>query len=107
MMRWLLGSSCGLCNQLNLVWGCADQRAGGPRMTAVGDAETVMQGASGSAEQEQERERLERALAIAQRSGNRFMQENIERELEALRQQRPSPLIEQYLDQDGEIRPDL
>ncbi len=74
-------------------------------MTGVRDVETVMQDSSWSAEQE--RERLERALAIAQRSGNRFMQENIERELEALSQQRPSPLIEQYLDQDGEIRPDL
>ncbi len=74
-------------------------------MTCVRDVETVMQDLSWSAEQE--RERLERALAIAQRSGNRFMQENIERELEALSQQRPSPLIEQYLDQDGEIRPDL
>lgn len=74
-------------------------------MTCVRHVETVMQDSSWSAEQE--RERLERALAIAQRSGNRFMQENIERELEALSQQRPSPLIEQYLDQDGEIRPDL
>lgn len=74
-------------------------------MTGVRDVETVMQDSSWSAEQE--RERLERALAIAQRSGNRFMQDNIERELEALSQQRPSPLIEQYLDQDGEIRPDL
>lgn len=74
-------------------------------MTGVRDVETVMQDSSWSAEQE--RERLERALAIAQRSGNRFMQENIERELESLSQQRPSPLIEQYLDQDGEIRPDL
>ena len=74
-------------------------------MTGVRDVETVMQELSWSAEQE--RERLERALAIAQRSGNRFMQDNIERELEALSQQRPSPLIEQYLDQDGEIRPDL
>ncbi len=74
-------------------------------MTGVRDVGTVMQDLSWSAEQE--RERLERALAIAQRSGNRFMQENIERELEALSQQRPSPLIEQYLDQDGEIRPDL
>ena len=105
MMRWLLGSSCGLCNQLNLVWACADQKARGVRMTGVRDVGTVMQDSSWSAEQE--RERLERALAIAQRSGNRFMQENIERELEALSQQRPSPLIEQYLDQDGEIRPDL
>ena len=74
-------------------------------MTGVRDVETVMQELSWSAEQE--RERLERALAIAQRSGNRFMQDNIERELEALSQQRPSPLIEQYLDQDGQIRPDL
>ncbi|MEN9766793.1 hypothetical protein [Vulcanococcus sp.] len=65
----------------------------------------MTQDPSWSAQQEQER--LERALAIAQRSGNRFMQENIERELEALARQEPSPLIEQYLDQDGQIRPDL
>ena len=74
-------------------------------MVTVGDLESVEQELGWSAEQE--RERLERALAIAQRSGNRFMQENIERELEALSKQLPSPLIEQYLDQDGQIRPDL
>ena len=51
--------------------------------------------------------RLEKVLAIAMASGNKEMQASIERELEALKREEPSPLIAEYLDENGEIRSNL
>ena len=51
--------------------------------------------------------RLEKVLAIAMASGNKEMQASIERELEALKREEPSPLIAEYLNENGEIRSNL
>ena len=56
---------------------------------------------------ESEQVRLEKVLAIAMASGNKEMQASIERELEALKREEPSPLIAEYLNEKGEIRADL
>lgn len=56
---------------------------------------------------ESEQVRLEKVLAIAMASGNKEMQASIERELEALKREEPSPLVAQYLNEKGEIRADL
>ena len=56
---------------------------------------------------ESEQVRLEKVLAIAMASGNKEMQASIERELEALKREEPSPLIAEYLNEKGEIRVDL
>ena len=56
---------------------------------------------------ESEQVRLEKVLAIAMASGNKEMQTSIERELEALKREEPSPLIAEYLNEKGEIRADL
>ncbi|UPM51206.1 MULTISPECIES: hypothetical protein [unclassified Synechococcus] len=56
---------------------------------------------------ESEQIRLERVLAIAKANQNKEMQSNIERELEALNREEPSPLIAEYLNENGEIRADL
>jgi len=56
---------------------------------------------------ESEQVRLEKVLAIAMASGNKEMQASIERELEALKREEPSPLIAEYLNENGEIRADL
>ena len=40
-------------------------------------------------------------------SGNKEMQASIGRELDALKREEPSPLIAQYLNENGEIRADL
>ena len=50
---------------------------------------------------------LEKVQAIAMASGNKEMQASIERELEALKREEPSPLIAEYLNENGEIRADL
>ena len=46
-------------------------------------------------------------LAIAKASGNQEMQASIERELDALQREEPSPLIAEYLNENGDIRSDL
>ena len=51
--------------------------------------------------------RLEKVLAIAKASGNKEMQASIERELDALQREEPSPLIAEYLNENGDIRADL
>jgi hypothetical protein len=56
---------------------------------------------------ESEQIRLEKVLAIAMASGNKEMQASIGRELDALKREEPSPLIAQYLNENGEIRADL
>ena len=56
---------------------------------------------------ETEQIRLEKVLAIAKASGNKEMQANIERELDALQREEPSPLIAEYLNENGDIRADL
>jgi hypothetical protein len=56
---------------------------------------------------ESEQVRLEKVLGIAMASGNKEMQASIERELEALKREEPSPLIAEYLNENGEIRADL
>lgn len=56
---------------------------------------------------ESEQVRLEKVLAIAVASGNKEMQAGIERELDALKREAPSPLIAEYLNDNGEIRADL
>lgn len=56
---------------------------------------------------ETEQIRLEKVLAIAKASGNKEMQASIERELDALQREEPSPLIAEYLNEDGDIRSDL
>ena len=48
-------------------------------------------------EQQAELERLERVLAVAQRNGNEFFIQNIEREIAAVQRGECSPLIEEYL----------
>ena len=48
-------------------------------------------------EQQAELERLERVLAVAQRNGNEFFIQNIEREIAAVKRGECSPLIEEYL----------
>ena len=48
-------------------------------------------------EQQAELERLERALAVAQRNGNELFIQNIEREIAAVQRGESSPLIEEYL----------
>ena len=48
-------------------------------------------------EQQAELERLERALALAQRNGNELFIQNIEREIAAVQRGESSPLIEEYL----------
>ena len=48
-------------------------------------------------EQQAEFERLERVLAVAQRNGNEFFIQNIEREIAAVQRGECSPLIEEYL----------
>ena len=56
---------------------------------------------------ETEQIRLEKVLAIAKASGNKEMQASIERELDALQREEPSPLIAEYLNENGDIRSDL
>lgn len=56
---------------------------------------------------ETEQIRLEKVLAIAKASGNKEMQASIERELDALQREEPSPLIAEYLNENGDIRADL
>ena len=56
---------------------------------------------------ETEQIRLEKVLAIAKASGNKEMQASIERELDALQREEPSPLIAEYLNESGDIRADL
>ena len=56
---------------------------------------------------ETEQIRLEKVLAIAKASGNKEMQASIERELDALQREEPSPLIAEYLNENGGIRADL
>ena len=56
---------------------------------------------------ETEQIRLETVLAIAKASGNKEMQASIERELDALQREEPSPLIAEYLNENGDIRADL
>lgn len=56
---------------------------------------------------ETEQIRLEKVLAIAKASGNKEMQASIERELDALQREEPSPLIAEYLNENGDIRTDL
>ena len=48
-------------------------------------------------EQQTELARLQRVLAVAQKNGNRFFIQNIEREITALKRGDCSPLIEEYL----------
>jgi hypothetical protein len=56
---------------------------------------------------ESEQIRLEKVLTIAVASGNKEMQASIERELDALKREAPSPLIAEYLNENGEIRADF
>ena len=56
---------------------------------------------------ESEQIRLEKVLAIAITSHNKDMEANIKREIEALQREEPSPLIEEYLNEYGEVRDDL
>lgn len=56
---------------------------------------------------ESEQLRLEKVLAIAITSRNKDMQANIEREIEALKREEPSPLIAEYLNEYGDVRDDL
>ena len=56
---------------------------------------------------ETEQIRLEKVLAIAKASGYQEMQASIERELDALQREEPSPLIAEYLNENGDIRADL
>ena len=56
---------------------------------------------------ESEQIRLEKVLAIAITSQNKDMEANIKREIEALQREEPSPLIEEYLNEYGEVRDDL
>ena len=56
---------------------------------------------------ETEQIRLEKVLAIAKASGNKEMQSSIERELDAVQREEPSPLIAEYLNENGDIRADL
>ena len=56
---------------------------------------------------ESEQIRLEKVLAIAITSQNKDMEANIKREIEALQREKPSPLIEEYLNEYGEVRDDL
>lgn len=56
---------------------------------------------------ESEQIRLEKVLAIAITSQNKDMEANIKREIGALQREEPSPLIEEYLNEYGEVRDDL
>ena len=56
---------------------------------------------------ETEQIRLEKVLALSKASGTKEMQASIERELDALQREEPSPLIAEYLNEDGDIRSDL
>ena len=47
--------------------------------------------------QQRELERLRRVLGVAKNNGNQLFIQNIEREITALQQGNPSPLIEEYL----------
>ena len=47
--------------------------------------------------QQRELERLRRVLGVAKDNGNQLFIQNIEREITALQQGNPSPLIEEYL----------
>ena len=47
--------------------------------------------------QQRELERLRRVLVVAKNNGNQLFIQNIEREITALQQGNPSPLIEEYL----------
>ena len=46
---------------------------------------------------QRELERLRRVLVVAKNNGNQLFIQNIEREITALQQGNPSPLIEEYL----------
>ena len=42
-------------------------------------------------------QKLERALEVARRNGNKLFITNIERDIAALKQGQPSPIIDEYL----------
>ena len=53
----------------------------------MNDAETV----------DEQLQKLERVLEVARRNGNKLFITNIERDIAALKQGQPSPIIDEYL----------